>query len=148
MTNDHFVTIANSNMDCQVAVKLPWGSITERKKLSNIEMQGTVITSIKCSVQMDTLGPECENRGEGIYKYKNCLPIPPLGMVDDVLAVGYCGSDSIKVNAIIQSKMDTKKLELGPDKCFQMHVGKNTGNCPELYVHQEKMNKTSSEKYL
>ena len=34
--------------------------------------------------------------------------------------------------------MDTKKLELGHDKCFQIHVGKNTETCPELNVHQEK----------
>ena len=45
-----------------------------------------------------------------IYKYKGCLPIPPLSMVDDILAVGNCGSDSIKLNSIIQSKMSTTKL--------------------------------------
>ena len=112
-------------------------------------MQGTVITSIKCSVQIDTLGPECLSRGEGMYKYKDCLPIPPLSLVDDVLAVGHCGSDSIKLNSIIQSKMDTKKLELGTDKCFQMHIGKNSPEtCPELNVHQDIMKTTSSEKYL
>ena len=59
-----------------------------------------------------------------------------------------CGIDSIKVNAIIQSKIATKKLELGKDKCFQIHVGKNKANCPQLNVHQDKMIKTSSEKYL
>ena len=147
--DDKFVTIANSNKDCQVAIKTPWGSITERKTLSNIEMQGTVITSLKCAVQIDTLGPECLARGEGLYKYKNCLPIPPLSMVDDILAVGHCGTDSIKLNSIIQSKMDTKKLELGYDKCFQIHVGKKSSiSCPQLNVHEEIMKTTSSEKYL
>ena len=50
-------------------------------------MQGTVITSIKCSIQIDTLGKECLSSGEGLFKYKECLPVPPLGLVDNVLAV-------------------------------------------------------------
>ena len=122
VVDDQFVTIANSNQNCQVAVKTPWGAITDRKNLQNIEMQGTVITSIKCSIQIDTLGKECLSSGEGLFKYKDCLPVPPLGLVDDVLSIAKCGTDSIKLNSIIQSKMSTKKLEMGPDKCFQIHV--------------------------
>ena len=44
-------------------------------------MQGTVIMSIKCSIQMETLDKECLSTGEGVFKYKDCFPIPPLGMV-------------------------------------------------------------------
>ena len=121
--NDHFITIANSNNECNVAIKSPWGTLSERRTLNDIEMQGTVITSIKCSIQIDTLGKECLSTGEGIYKYKNCLPVPPLGMVDDVLGIAKCGTDSIKFNSIIESKMATKRLEMGHGKCFQMHVG-------------------------
>ena len=43
---------------------------TERKNLHNIEMQGTVITSIKCSIQIDTLGKECLSTGEGVKGLK------------------------------------------------------------------------------
>ena len=84
-----------------------------------------------------------------MYKYKGCLPIPPLSLVDDVLAIGLCGSDSIKLNSIIQSKMATKRLELGQNKCFQFHVGNNDPNLgPNLNVHGKRMKTTSSEKYL
>ena len=84
-----------------------------------------------------------------MYKYKECLPIPPLSLVDDILAVGHCGSDSLKLNSIIQSKMATKKLELGKDKCFKMHIGnKSVATCPELNVRQDIMKTVSSEKYL
>ena len=84
-----------------------------------------------------------------MYKYKGCLPIPPLSLVDDVLAIGHCGSDSIKLNSIIQSKMATKRLQLGKDKCFKIHVGKNSpSTCPDLNVHQDIMQTASSEKYL
>ena len=45
--------------------------------------------------------------------------------------------------------MATKKLELGKEKCFQIHVGKNSSrNCPDLSVHEDTMNKTTYEKYL
>ena len=84
-----------------------------------------------------------------MFKYKECLPIPNLCFVDDILAIGNCGSDSIKLNAIIQSKMATKKLEMGYDKCFQIHVGSNSSKvCPKLSVHDEEMKTASSEKYL
>ena len=49
----------------------------------------------------------------------------------------------------MESKVDTKKLKLGTNKCFKMHVGsKQTQLCPNLYVSEEKMKTTSSEKYL
>ena len=96
-------------------------------------MQGTVLTSLKCSVQIDSWGKEYLNRAKGMYKYKECLPVPPLSFVDDIIAVGHCGSDSIKLNVIVESKMATQKLELGYDKCFQIHVGNNNRKfCPNL----------------
>ena len=56
LNDDTFVLVANSNSECQVAVKTPWGKQTKRKTLKNIEMQGGVLTPLKCSVQIDTLG--------------------------------------------------------------------------------------------
>ena len=56
--DEHFVTVTNSNRNCQVAVKTPWGSTSPRKLLHEIEMQGTVLTSLKCAVQIDTLGKD------------------------------------------------------------------------------------------
>ena len=149
VNDDQFVTISNSNTNCQVAVKTPWGKTTERKNMNNIEMQGTVLTSLKCSVQIDTLGKECLSTGEGIFKYKDCLSIPPLGFVDDVLGIAKCGVDSVKLNSIISSKMSTKKLELGHQKCFKLHVGnKSKNSCPILSVNSKEMKTSSSETYL
>ena len=73
-------------------------------------MQGTVSAPLKALVQLDTLGKEYIEAGEGIFKYKDCVNITPLIMIDDVLAVSSCGNDSVKMNAIIQSKIDTKQL--------------------------------------
>ena len=47
VTDDKFVLLANSNLKCLVAVKTPWGSVTERVELERIEMQGTVPAPFK-----------------------------------------------------------------------------------------------------
>ena len=70
VTGDSFVVMANSNQKCKVAVKTPWGSVTNRVTLKRIEMQGTNPAPLKCSVQIDTLGKECMEEGEGLFKYK------------------------------------------------------------------------------
>ena len=57
--DDTFNLIANSNKSCEIAVKTPWGSLTPRIVFEHIEMQGGVLTPLKCSVQMDTLGADC-----------------------------------------------------------------------------------------
>ena len=72
--NDQFVTLANSNKKCKVAIKLPGGSQTKRIEIEEIEMQGTVPAPLKCSVQIDTLGKECLKNNEGLFKYKVSLP--------------------------------------------------------------------------
>ena len=51
--NDKFILVANSNKESQVAVKTPWGSLTNRVTIKDIEMQGTVLSNIKCSVQIE-----------------------------------------------------------------------------------------------
>ena len=55
VNHDNFV----SNLKCQVAIKTPWGSVSERIVLEKIEMQGTVRVTLKASVQLDILGKEC-----------------------------------------------------------------------------------------
>ena len=116
VTDDKFVILANANKTCKVAVKTPWGSITERITLDKLEMQGTVPAPLKASVQLDTLGRECIEAGEGLFKYKDCVNITPLIMMDDVLAISSCGNDSVKLNAIVQSKIETKQLMFGTNK--------------------------------
>ena len=43
LDDDQFVLVANSNKSCQVAVKTPWGTLTKREILKDIEMQGGVL---------------------------------------------------------------------------------------------------------
>ena len=147
--DDKFILIANSNKECRVAIKTPWGGLTDRVTLTELEMQGTVLANIKCSVQIDSLGQDCIRENKGIFKYKNCISIPPLSMVDDVITVSNCGVESVKMNAIVQSKVECKQLELGHLKCFNMHCGKvSKQSCSQLSIHGKIMLISDKEKYL
>ena len=107
---------------------------------NDIGMQGTVPARLKCSVSIDSIGKESlQNMHSILYKYKNTTSVPPLSLIDDILAVSICSSKSIQTNAVIQSKIHGKRLELGKNKCFQMHVGKTTENC---HARKEETKKT------
>ena len=148
VTNDQFVTVANSNQRCQVSVKVPGGSQTKRIEMNELEMQGTVLAPLKCSVQIDTLGKECLKNMEGIYKYKGCTSIPPLSYIDDVMGISNCSIESVKLNALIQSKMNHKKLKLSQTKCYKKHVGKPSSCCPNLKIDGKNMKSVNKETYL
>ena len=97
--DDKFLLMAKSNEKCRVAVKTPWGSLTRRIEMNEIEMQGTVPAPLKCSIQLDTLGKECLESGVGLYLYKECVNVPPLLMIDDAIAISECGPDSVTVKS-------------------------------------------------
>ena len=56
--NDKYLIVENSNKECNVAIKTPWGTKTERFTLNNIEMQGTVLAGLKCAISIDNMGKE------------------------------------------------------------------------------------------
>ena len=98
------------------------------------------MTPIKCALQIDTLGKESlRDDTETLYKYKGCVRIPPMALIDDILTVTKCGINSILMNASVQSKVNNKRLELGNNKCFKMHIGNEKHECPTLKVQSEDM---------
>ena len=54
---------------------------------------------------------ECLKESKLLYSYKEDVVIPPLGMVDDVLAVSACGSESVAMNAFLNAKTSIKRLQ-------------------------------------
>ena len=68
--------------------------------------------------------------------------------MDDILSVTECGPSSVKMNAYVQSKVDTKKLELSDTKCVKMHIGSKINLCPTLKIHEQEMKISEKEKYL
>ena len=138
--DDNHAIIYEANKHNLVAVKTPVG-MTKRVPIEEIVMQGEVTGPGQCSNQIDTFGKECIEENKLLYTYKDVVGIPPLGMVDDVLAVSLCGSDSVAMNAFLNQKTNMKRLQYGPDKCHQLHVGKKKDLCPELYIDEWKLSK-------
>ena len=145
--DDRFALISKLNTNCDIAVKTPVG-ITDRFQMKEIEMQGTKLSNIKCAVQIDTLGKECYIYNEGMFLYKECVSVPPLGMIDDVASFSECGIESLKINAIINAKIEAKKLEFGAAKCVNIPIGHRDMECLEQRVHSETVSEKSYETYL
>ena len=59
-----------------------------------------------------------------LYKYKNQVDIPSLGMVEDVLNIHKCSINSIKTNGVINAFVESKKLTLSKTKCLRIHISK------------------------
>ena len=87
-------------------------------------MQGTVFGSLICTAVMDKLAKLFYSDENLLYKYKNIVNVPVLGMVDDVLNVAKCSSSAVASNATVNSFMELNKLKLAAKKCGQIHVGK------------------------
>ena len=145
--DDKFALISEMNTRCQIAIKTPVG-ISERVTTEQIEMQGTVVGPIKCTVQIDTLGRDCYRDMEVLFLYKNMVYVPPLGMIDDIISFSECGTESLKTKSLINAKIEAKKLDLGPSKCFNIHIGKNPLICHNLEVHKKDIINKTYETYL
>ena len=159
---------ANSMVD--ITVRTPVGK-TESGKIEKVVLQGDTFGPMLCSKQVDLFGKECLEEKKYTYMYKGQVEIPPLSMVDDIVCVSECGFKSTMVNAYIQCKTNSKKLQFGASKCKKIHIGKKCEDhkCQPLYVDsweeteendngnvdikdvclgEERMEETEEEKYL
>ena len=122
--DDKFSLISEMNREVDLFVKTPVGD-SEVFTMDKIEQQGTVMGPIKCSNQMDSIPRECLRDQVELFKYRNVISIPPLGMIDDLGAIAKCGPDSVILNAIINAKINMKRLEFNQTKCVKLHISKN-----------------------
>jgi hypothetical protein len=120
--DDKLAFLYNINTHVKVAVKTPVGK-TSRESIFNVITQGDVFGPILCSNQVDTFGKECLEEGKYSYAYKGEVEIPLLGMVDDLLCISECGHKTAMLNAYINHKTNSKKLQFGAEKCKKLHVG-------------------------
>ena len=151
LDNDQFAMVASSSEKCEVYVKAPWGSLCDRFVVTDVEMQGSVLAPLRCSVQVDSLGKQFmsdQNLHSQLFRYLGCVSIPPLSMIDDVITITECGVNSINLNAAVQSKIDSKRLTLNEEKCVKMHFGRKSIHCPSLKIHSSMMKSSSKQCYL
>ena len=145
--NDRCSLIYEGNKENKIAVNTPAGQ-TSRMDIPEIIMQGSTWGSLLCSIQTDKIGKDALEREEYVYSYKEKVNIPPLAMVDDILAISECGSESVKTNAYINARFEEKRLELNEKKCVKIHATKESNYCPELYAHDETIESVDETKYL
>ena len=148
--NDKLPLLFIENQNAKVAIKSPTG-ISNRVFIRNIIMQGTVWGSLFCTASMENLGKHVYEHTELAYKYKKKVIIPSLGMVDDILTVTKCSGDTVKMNAVVNAFIESKKLKLNKNKCHKIHVQKNAKQieaCQKLKVHDDEMEDSRREKYL
>ena len=102
--------------------------------------------SLLCTCTIDKLGKHAYELPELLYKYKG-VPIPLLGMVDDILTVTDV-ENTATMNKLVNTFIEKKKLKLSKYKCFRIHIGKGHEECPQLIVHQDIMKTSEREKYM
>ena len=81
-------------------------------------MQGSVFSSLKCCIQVDSLGRDCfsESDDSCLYQYKGVIDLMSLSFIDDILGISLRSSDSIVLNATINSKIESRKLRFSDVK--------------------------------
>ena len=68
-------------------------------------------------------------------------------MIDDITSFALSGSEAVISNAIINAKIESKKLEFGLAKCYTIHLGKEKES-QNLKVHDFAMKVKDYETYL
>ena len=97
VVDEKFVLLYELNRENFLAVQTPNG-LSKRECVKEIVMQGDVLAPIISSLQVDTMGKECLEEGKHLYYYKSILPIPPLGLVDDLFTISTCGYKTTMLN--------------------------------------------------
>ena len=123
LNDENLVLIHEANKEVNMAVNTPSG-LSDREVIKNSVLQGDTFGSILASVQVDTIGKECEEAGLG-YLYKDSLQVSMLGLVDDMLGVTEADYTAQQMNALINVKTASKGLQFGVRKCKSMLVGKD-----------------------
>ena len=135
LKDDKLNLVHNANSLVNIVVKTPVGK-TDQTSIKDVVIQGDVFAPLLCSKQIDRFGKECLEANKYTYLYKGEVKIPPLAMVDDILAISECGFKSTMVNSFLNCKTSTKKLQFGGNKCKKMHIGKQLEDfkCHPIFV--------------
>ena len=140
VTDDKLNLIQKLNETNHIRIKTPAG-LSDVETVENIACQGDPWGSTECGVMVDGFGRDSLKPDYEPYKFKDIVPVPLLGMVDDILIISESGYKTSRMNGFINAKTAIKRLQFGPTKCHVMHVGKNIHNYkkPDLFIDSWKM---------
>ena len=70
-------------------------------------------------------------------------------MVDDLIGITTCSDEAVKLNSIINVKIESKKLRFSDTKCFKLHISKKHSKCSiQLKAHDKDIKEVKSATYL
>ena len=96
--------------------------MSKRVPIKNAIIQGTVSGSLLCTTSMDKLGQHVYKHEELLYKYKGEVNIHSLGMVEDVIEIQKCFSDSMRINAVVIAFVEDNRITLSKKQCHKIHM--------------------------
>ena len=88
--DDKLALIEKISESNDIAIQTPLG-LTKRENVKRIICQGDLWGSIECSLMVDGFGKDSLSPELQPYKYKSEVPLPLLGMVDNVLIISESG---------------------------------------------------------
>ena len=149
LRNRNLNLLYSGNEKTRMSVETSLGK-TNRVELKELVMQGSVPGGFLCSNQLSKVCNKMYT-SNNVYMYMNCVPVPGLCMVDDIVTVNLCKDVLHGMNANIQvdSFVRNKKLECqtGSGKCQWLHIGDD--NCPSKYfVNKQQTDQAEKYKYL
>ena len=148
ITSRNLNLLHEGNLSTDMCVETKFGQ-SDRVRLDNVVMQGSVSGGTICSNQISKLCNKAYDEG-CVYMYGGILSIPALAMVDDIMNVSLCDSvDGIDKNVKTDEFIKSKKLEcqVGEGKCQWVHVGGES--CDSVYLANEKqLTRCKIYKYL
>ena len=98
-------------------------------------MQGDTWASSIASAQVDSFGKEMiENKSSFLFKYMGEVPVPLLGMVDDLLGITEVGFKTTQLNEFVNVKTAERDFQFGTEKCKFMQMPKKM---PESFLTPE-----------
>jgi hypothetical protein len=103
--NDKLNVLHLLNQNALVAVKTSSG-LSERRSISNVIMQGTVLGGMFCTTTVDKLGKYKYENPDSLYMYKGVVGVPALEIVDDIIDIQKCGVNAVKSSALIKGTRD------------------------------------------
>ena len=138
--DDQLNLIYEADRASLVGVKSPSG-MTDREWVQKKVLQGEKLGPIKCGNSVDKIGKYCLENKTYLHLYRNKVPVPPLSLLDDIIAIAKCGYKSVEMASYLNTQTNIRKLRFGVKKCFKLHVGKDHIKCPELTIDNWKLEK-------
>ena len=142
LKNDMLNLLSQESKDAEIAIKVN-DRLSTRFHVKNVIMQGSVLGGLKCKSQMDIMNKIMKQKESLLYKYKGDpeITIGVLGMIDDTLGIAECGASSVEKNSVVNSFMETHKMQMHGDKSFVIHLGKSS-KCEQPVLYSRFMKKT------